>query len=147
MYRLYQKKLYNLVWAITKKVKIAWVQEFRQYSKILLAVCSFLNDVIPLLESKYMLNLVIEGKNKLGNFSQLNFNSSTNIIDWNTELARIARKWPNLFFLWSSYLPSLGFSQDGFYFPLVIYPALALARLGLFPTGSFFCQSAWHLRD
>ena len=67
-YRLYQKKIYNLVWTITKKVKIAWPQEFRQHSKILLAVCSFLNDAIPLLESKDMLNLVMEGKNKLGNF-------------------------------------------------------------------------------
>ncbi len=35
---------------------------------MLLAVCYFLNDVIALLESKDMLNLVIEGKNKLGNF-------------------------------------------------------------------------------
>ncbi len=67
-YRLYQKKLYNLVWTITNKVKIAWPQEFTQYSTILLAVWCFLNDVIPLLESKDMLNLVIEGKNKLGNF-------------------------------------------------------------------------------
>ena len=43
-------------------------QEFKQYSNILLAVFSFLNDIIPLLESKDMLNLVTEGKNKLGHF-------------------------------------------------------------------------------
>ncbi len=67
-YRLYQQKLYNSVWRITKKVNIAYPQEFRQYSKILLAICSFLNYVIALLESKDMLNLVIEGKNKLGHF-------------------------------------------------------------------------------
>ena len=86
---------------LQKKVKTAWPQEFRQYSKTLLAVCSFFNDVIPLLESNYMLNLVIEGKKSWASFvpfSPFNCNPSTIIIDWNTELSgENSMKLPNLF--------------------------------------------------
>ncbi len=51
-----------------KKIKIAWSQKFRQHSTLLLAVCCFINDAIPLLESKDTPSLVIDGKIKLGNF-------------------------------------------------------------------------------
>ena len=63
------KKNYTILFELLQRSKkIACPQEFRQYSKILSAACSFLNDVIPFLESLDMLNLVMSGKNKLGHF-------------------------------------------------------------------------------
>ena len=53
------RKNYTILFERLQKVKMPCPKEFGHSSSILLAVCCFLNDVIPLLESEDMLNLVI----------------------------------------------------------------------------------------